>query len=847
MITGGTGGAGTGGTNGGAGGSITLTPGQGGAAGSGAAGVPGVVNIDTPVFTSTSETVSASSFNVNNASDLIDSYSTIVLTDTGFPNATVTVPSPGNTSAGRTLYLASSNSSTQSFYLTPSVGPTIYVSPNTTATMIWNGSAWTGSSADTSLQGVYNDTAASPASIVTTSAAKTISVQAGTGFDAANLLAVANADGENDFSVGTTTPVNYVLDPDFAVASGGVPTDWTSVGSPTTFTQNTTAANTYEGQTSLKLVTTGTAGGGGSTTHFTPSLPTGSGTVYTVSFEAMMGSGTLAANNLRAALTGGGAPTCTGSATETLNANGFQQVSCTFAATSGTISALTITSQIASIQTIYIDAVQLSSTGLQAFEPGTLQLRGVVTSPVAFENTANSTTAFLVQNSTGTNELGVDTLNNAVNITAALNQSNGAYTLNGNAASTLETSSGALSIISAAANAATWQIANTATAATAGGALTIAAGAGDTTGAGGQLNLQAGAGGGTGVGGAVDINGGAGGTGVAGGAVNIQGGNGNGAGAGGNVKLQAGTTGSGTAGIIIAEAGTNSASTFQVQNSVGTAILNTDTTDNNGCVEVGNTTGTVASGGYITCNGQASGDGTLIIDSGTSGSSGLAFSQLNSSQISTSTAFGQLLGVDANGNVGISNAAVSLTSPALAYWDGLNNPTGPSGCVSTENCYSYPAATIVGSATFVSGTGEEVTPATSGVSGDINWSFAQVPFEEIQYRMKTGGGTSTHADSTFFYMYANGIPTTEFGTGLTVPSGPSGTPCSNTGGASDGCGYIIYFSEYHGCAGISYGIYTDGNQCVSGGGTAGDPLQAVQLQTGNSATATGPLDDNALA
>ncbi|HEX3082174.1 MAG TPA: hypothetical protein VHQ86_02885, partial [Candidatus Saccharimonadia bacterium] len=191
---------------------------------------------------------------------------------------------------------------------------------------------------------------------------------------------------------------------------------------------------------------------------------------------------------------------------------------------------------------------------------------------------------------------------------------------------------------------------------------------------------------------------------------------------------------------------------------------------------------------------------------------------LNSSDINTSntTVYGQLLGLDANGNVGISNAAVSLTSPALAYWDGVNDPTVGSN--------AYPTPTVSGDASFVSSAlGERLTRNVNTLSGSINWSFAQVPFEEVQFQFQAGGGTG--ADSTWFYSYADGVPTTEYGSSFTN-------------------GYLIYFSEYWDCIGIAYGPFTDGNQCKSGGGA--NPLTSYAFSNGNGGTThntTSPISD----
>jgi hypothetical protein len=247
-----------------------------------------------------------------------------------------------------------------------------------------------------------------------------------------------------------------------------------------------------------------------------------------------------------------------------------------------------------------------------------------------------------------------------------------------------------------------------------------------------------------------------------------------------SVTLNAGTSG----GInliskTLVKPATNSTTAFQVQPAGSTTpILNVDTTNNR--IGIGTATPNTA----------------LTIDSGTSGVSGLSFSQITSASPG-STAFTGILGLDSQGNVGLSQTTVSLTSPALAYWDGLNNPTGAG--------QSYPLATLSGSANYTGATnGVQLTPNVNTQSGSIDWSFSQVAFEETQFQMKAGGGTG--ADGTWFYSYADGTPTTEYGTGFTK-------------------GYIIYFSEYHDCIGITYGPYTDGNQCSPGG--AGHPLAAV--------------------
>jgi hypothetical protein len=270
----------------------------------------------------------------------------------------------------------------------------------------------------------------------------------------------------------------------------------------------------------------------------------------------------------------------------------------------------------------------------------------------------------------------------------------------------------------------------------------------------------------------------------------------------GNINLKP----AGAAGAVIVKPGTNSASAFQVQPSASTTpVLDVDTTNN----RIGINT--------------AAPNASLEINSGVSNTSGIRFTQLNSTSTGA-TNFTGILGLDTQGNVGLSQATVSLTSPALAYWDGLNDPatgsqaypaissiSGAGTGATSANC-----ATGSWAPTFVAGSGEELTTNCGNQSGSINWNFSQVSFEETQFQFKAGGGNG--ADSTWFYSYSNAVPTSEFGCTSATTS-----PCSSYMTA----GYLIYFSEWHHCVGIVYGSYTDGNQCNSGG--ANNPLKAADL------------------
>ena len=265
--------------------------------------------------------------------------------------------------------------------------------------------------------------------------------------NSATALQVQNTAGASVLQVGTATIadgiINYIADASFTLGSGACPlTDWSVVGSPTTCAQNTVPSDTYEGGTSLQLVTTTTAGQGITTSSFTSAPATaasGTGEYYTVSFEAMQTGGAtlLTGANLKAVATGGGGPssTCTinGSGSNTLSASGFKQVVCTLTFTAtGSITALAIedTGTISTADTLYIDAVQLqqattSSGATSAFQNGSLALEGVDTSPLAIQPVSNSTTTLQVQTSSGSTLLSADTLNGDVNVTSSATTAGG--------------------------------------------------------------------------------------------------------------------------------------------------------------------------------------------------------------------------------------------------------------------------------------------------------------------------------------------------------------------------------------------------------------------------------------
>ena len=144
---------------------------------------PGIVEIDTPVFTAVVNSTCAADCTLTQAN--VDGNSTIVVESTVAGPITITVPNPKNTTIGRIVYITASPTS-NNFNLAAG-SPSISMRPNSTATLVWNGTVWTAAGADasTSLQQVYDNTtpSTSAASIITSATAKTLLFKAGSGFE----------------------------------------------------------------------------------------------------------------------------------------------------------------------------------------------------------------------------------------------------------------------------------------------------------------------------------------------------------------------------------------------------------------------------------------------------------------------------------------------------------------------------------------------------------------------------------------------------------------------------------------------------------------------------------------
>jgi hypothetical protein len=141
--------SGTGNNNGG---SITIAGGN-----STGTGAQGLVNIGATAYIAATNAACATNCTISQAS--VDSNGTIIVSALA-GDVVVTLPAPTNTAtAGRIIYITSASGSTDFTLLTNTGANSVSVAmrKNATATMIWNGTAWTpgGASNATTLQATY--------------------------------------------------------------------------------------------------------------------------------------------------------------------------------------------------------------------------------------------------------------------------------------------------------------------------------------------------------------------------------------------------------------------------------------------------------------------------------------------------------------------------------------------------------------------------------------------------------------------------------------------------------------------------------------------------------------------
>lgn len=362
------------------GGNLTLT----GGAGVGT-GVRGLVVIDTPTVTTSSAQNCASTpcaitpANVNSTG--------AVLINATIVGVTATLPDPTITTAGRLMYVT--NVGVNDFTLSVNgggTGNTIAMKPNTTATMIWNGSDWTaaGASSSTDLQSAYNNTltSAGGAELVLNAPGGsadglTIRNNATTPI-VGGILEVQSSIGTNLFSVnnlGTELAANGG-----AETQGGSPTTfpagtWEAAPAGGTVTRTVTSGQFVTGQAGVQVANSGTNHGVRNNLTGNPVA----GTTYTVSF-AIKSSVAITGNNLNVQYSRDGGTdleACSAYSSQNVSDTEWTKITCTIL-TDGTSASnpdLIIRQGDATSRTIWIDNLSFIRND-STTQPSNVQIGG---------------------------------------------------------------------------------------------------------------------------------------------------------------------------------------------------------------------------------------------------------------------------------------------------------------------------------------------------------------------------------------------------------------------------------------------------------------------------------------
>jgi hypothetical protein len=367
--------AGSGNSNGG---NLLLTGGL--ASGTGARGV---VQIDTPVFTTNTNTTCSSNCTISQS--LINNGGAVIVNASN-PNITITVPTPTNTIAGRIVYVTGAAGSGD-FTLEFNSGGNlvdIAMKQNTSATLVWSGSLWSaaGASSSTTLQSAYNNTLASAggAEIVLNNTATS------------NGLTIRNASSnpvigpvfEVQSSIGTELLAVNSMATEYA-SNGGAETtstftsNWTAsgAGSVNQYSYLTNAAYVATGQNSVQVNTPATINTG-VRNIFSTNLPAGA-TTYQVSFTGSLptGAGAFTTLDVEYSPDGGGTlQPCSSYSGNTLSIGTWTKITCTFTSTASATSSLLIIRQTdATARSFYIDNLSVTRNDSTS-TPANLQVGG---------------------------------------------------------------------------------------------------------------------------------------------------------------------------------------------------------------------------------------------------------------------------------------------------------------------------------------------------------------------------------------------------------------------------------------------------------------------------------------
>ncbi len=241
-------------------------------------------------------------------------------------------------------------------------------------------------------------------------------VQGFSGVQTTDILQVKGGNTVNNILSVSQNNSNLIVNPSFDTNTTG----WTNLNS-TSFARTT--AETYSGPAGLAVGPTAATGDGVRQSY---SLATS--TTYTFSFYAK---GASAFSTLEAGYVVGS--TYTSCATAQAVTTGWNRISCTFTTPGswGGTPSLYVRQTDATARTFYLDAFQLETGSTPTnYSLGNISLNGTINSPATFRNQSNSTSAFQIQNATGTPQLTFDTTSTgALNI---FNSSNRALTISNN-------------------------------------------------------------------------------------------------------------------------------------------------------------------------------------------------------------------------------------------------------------------------------------------------------------------------------------------------------------------------------------------------------------------------------
>ncbi|HEX5456376.1 MAG TPA: carbohydrate binding domain-containing protein [Candidatus Saccharimonadales bacterium] len=306
-------------------------------------------------------TLSAST--INNKSGAVIGFSQ--------PGQTATLPTPDNTTAGRVFYIAAAPGSSN-FTLSVNSGGTgneVAMRENTTATMVWNGSAWgaAGASSSTDLQAAYDNTlqSAGNAELVVSHTPYTNGLTIrDSSVNPVNgpLVSIQTNSAATLFSTNSNV-TEYASDAGAEVEGGSSSTfpssTWSSIGSATVGRYTTVGDYIATGKASVSTDTTAAAGDG---VKNILDAPLTANQHYNVSFSARLLSGAFTDMAIYYSADGS-TQSVACNTSQNIITSGWSKINCSFTAPSSGITtgnAILIKQTSATARTFYIDNLSVT-------------------------------------------------------------------------------------------------------------------------------------------------------------------------------------------------------------------------------------------------------------------------------------------------------------------------------------------------------------------------------------------------------------------------------------------------------------------------------------------------------